>query len=154
MGNKHLNRSTISGVPRPITETVYLDQNATKLDGWQQTGNNAYAFVSLRFVQHNYQCFSEWDKAQMNSFWAFNEKIHKYTWQQVLGQSGRTEAQGFAYKPLPLNIYPKSAFLEELSPDITLFELRLNSEARLHGFRRGSIFYICWLDRGHDITGS
>ena len=57
------------------TNTKYLDKNLTKLDSWKLSGNNASVFVSLRFVQHEYQCFSDWQKVEMKAFWSFQELL-------------------------------------------------------------------------------
>jgi len=42
-------------------------------------------------------------------------------------------------------------FKKSLDDQIELFELRVDNEKRVHGFRMKSIFYLCWLDRGHKI---
>jgi hypothetical protein len=37
------------------------------------------------------------------------------------------------------------------NPDLTFFELRVTQQARVHGFRVKSAFFLVWLDREHRI---
>lgn len=131
----------------------FIDKNVSLLSSdFAVEGNSAKVFLSLRFIQNNYQCFSEWDKMDMNCFWNFNRDIHAYTWQQVLNTSGKDNKTGLAYTEIPKNKYPNPEFKNTLSDDVTLFELRLSKKIRVHGFRHKSIFYLCWLDKNHNIT--
>jgi hypothetical protein len=132
---------------------LFIDKNVSLLSSdFAVEGNSAKVFLSLRFIQSNYQRFSEWDKMDMNCFWKFNKDIHEYTWQQVLNTSGKKDKSGLAYTEIPKIKYPNPEFKNTLSNDITLFELRLSSKIRVHGFRHKSILYLCWLDRNHKIT--
>ena len=134
------------------TETTYINRNVSTLNSWQQEGNKATVFVSLRYVQEDFQCFSKWNEDEMKHFWSFNRRIHDYSWQQVLEQGGKPgQKVGFGYTIIPRDKYPSKAFIDQFSPDATFFELRANDTIRLHGFRDKSIFYICWLDRAHEI---
>ncbi|WP_409286245.1 MAG6450 family protein [Pontibacter sp. G13] len=118
------------------------------------TGNQANVFVSLRYVQDEYECFSDWEKVEMKNFWNFLRKVHDYTWQQVYNQAGKRNKSGLAYTPLDRGLFKFSSFLENLSEDVQIFELRVSGKIRVHGFRVKSVFYICWLDREHRITGN
>jgi hypothetical protein len=142
--NKHKQKSLIPQTATHLKlETTYLNRSVALLDGWKEEGNEAKIFVSLRFVNHDYQCFSAWKKQEMKIFWQFQEKISNYTWQQLFAQSGKTDKTGFAYTEIDRQQYPTSEFKDKLSPDITLFEVRANDKIRLHGFRHGAVFYIC-----------
>ncbi len=133
------------------TKIKYLNKDVDKLTGWKQTGNNANVFVSLRFVQHEQECFSNWSKNEMRVFWSFQDSLSNFTWQQVYSQSGKTNKTGFGYTEIDKKQYPKTDFREQLSDDITLFELRVDQTKRVHGFRHESIFYIFWLDKNHNL---
>jgi hypothetical protein len=133
------------------TKDVYLNKNLTKLDAWKQTGNEANIFLSLRFIQYDFQCFSEWNKTEMKIFWHFQDDISNWTWQQIYNQSRKSEKTGFGYTVIKKNKYPDSEFLKQLSEDITLFEMRIDLTKRIHGFRHESFFYACWLDKNHKI---
>lgn len=127
----------------------YLDKDVAKLQGWKNE-KHPNVLVSLRFVQHEQQCFSDWTKQQMKLFWAFQEKLSNHTWNMVYASGGKAgNKAGLGYTPINHEAYPDSAFKNQLSQDITLFELRVSQEMRVHGFRDGVIFYLCWLDKNH-----
>ena len=131
----------------------FIDKNVSLLSSdFAIVGNAAKVFLSLRFTQHSFQCFSDWDKMDMNCFWNFNKDIHEKTWQQVLDTSGKSNKTGLAYTEIPKEKYPNPEFKSSLSKDVTIFELRLSSKIRVHGFRHKSILYLCWLDKNHEIT--
>ncbi len=121
------------------------------MEGWNKDGDSANVFVSIRFLQHTHQCFSDWTNQEMKVFWGFIDKVHEYTWTLIYASGGKIDKSGLAYTPLKIDQYPKSVFRDNLDPEITLFELRASEEIRIHGFRNRSVFYICWLDRGHEI---
>lgn len=133
-----------------LSTKPYINKNKVLMYGWQQDGNTANIFASLRFVQHEYQCFSSWSKAEMSAFWDFLSKIHEYTWVMMLGQASKYEKTGFGYTVLPIEKYPKG-FTDQIDPTVTFFELRVTEKARVHCFRDKSICYICWLDKNHEI---
>ncbi len=152
MGKKHLSQSIIPKTSAAITTTTYINKDAASLFDYEHEGNDSKVFLSIRHLQVNYQCFSDWSKAEMKDFWSFNSLIHDYTWQDVYATARKKKKNGIAYTIIPIKKYPNSAFKKQLSPDVTLFELRISQVARAHGFRDKSIFYLCWLDRNHEIT--
>lgn len=88
----------------------------------------------------------------MKLYWDFQEKISKYRWQEVYNTGGKGQNKsGFGFTPIELSKYPKSDFRGRLSPDITIFELRVSQKIRVHGFRDKAVLYICWLDKDHDL---
>lgn len=151
---KHLQPSLIPKSAASLPQqTTYLNKKADFVEGWQRSGDEAIVLVSIKLLQSSYQCFSDWDKAEMRAFWAFNDKIHQYTWRQVFSTASKTPQNktGIAYTIIEASQYPDSAFKESLDPQTTFFELRVTDKARVHGFRSFSIFYLCWLDRNHEI---
>ena len=151
MGSKHLNRSIIPKVAKENKIPKYIRKDEAIMSGWKIDGEHANVFVSLRFIQEKHECFSDWDKNDMTSFWNFNRKIHGYTWAQILSTSGKTDKNGFAYTLLPSSKYPNQDFIKDLDPETSFFELRVTQKGRIHGFRDKSVLYICWLDRNHKI---
>jgi hypothetical protein len=151
---KHLNRSAIAqhNTTTFQSKTNYINKNAAVMNGWLEDGDKANIFVSIRFVQHEWECFSDWSKTEMKSFWAFVDKAHQYTWQNVRDQSRKTDKSGLAYTIMTVKQYPDSEFKKSLDPDITIFELRVNEKARVHCFRDKAVCYVCWLDRNHRIA--
>lgn len=154
--NKHLIKSIVpQHDPNKNKEEKksYINEDVTKLNDIEEDGDQKNIFVSLRFVEHSHQCFSDWSKTQMKAYWDFQVKAHNYTWQQVKDQATKNPKNktGLAYTHIPSEKYPKDGIRIELSPDTTFFELRVNSAIRVHGFRSKAIFYICWLDKDHKI---
>ena len=149
MANKnYLNKNVASNkIP-----TSYINKDATKLIQNIENGDDSKAIISFLHLQNSYQCFSDWSKAEMNDFWNFYRKLHEYTWSQIYSTGRKNNKNGVAYTIIPKKKYPNPEFKKTLSEDITLFELRISQKARAHGFRNKSVFYICWLDKNHDIT--
>ena len=50
-----------------------------------------------------------------------------------------------------LKAYNENQFINNLSEDIKMFELRVDDKMRVHGFRIEQYFYLCYLDREHKI---
>lgn len=119
----------------------------------EQTGNDKKVFISIKNLQNNFECFSDWTKVEMNKFWKFNQQIHQKTWTDVYATANKGEdKRGLAYTVMPHKLYEHISFMKALSPDITLFELRVDDEIRVHGFRDKTVFYLCLLDREHKIS--
>ncbi|MDM1041729.1 MULTISPECIES: MAG6450 family protein [Empedobacter] len=148
MNKKFLNKSVSS----QNKGTTYINKDVTKLLQNIENGDDSKVIISFLHLQNKYQCFSEWTKNEMSEFWNFYSKAHEYTWTQIYSTGRKTNKNGFAYTIIDKKIYPNPEFKNTLSEDITLFELRVSKKARVHGFRNKSVFYICWLDRNHNIT--
>ena len=151
MGKKDKKSLINKNVASLKSETVYINKNVANLVGNNESGDDYKVIISFIHLQNSYQCFSDWSKQEMNEFWNFYKKIHQFTWQQVYLTSGKTQKNGFAYTVIPISKYPNKDFKENLSKDITIFELRVNQKIRVHGFRNKAVFYICWLDKNHEI---
>lgn len=129
---------------------TFISKEAASLKNQiESDSDDANVLMSIKYLQHDFQCFSEWESAEMKSFWAFNKKLHEHTWKKVYQTAG--PKNGLAYDKIDYKKYPDSDFKKELSKDHTLFELRVTDKARVHGFRLKGIFYLCWLDRNHII---
>ncbi len=154
MGNNHNIRSLIpkSSAQKKVTRFKFVNQNASFLQEHLIDGDNNTVIPSIQLLDWNYQCFESWTKADMRKFWAFRDKLLNSTWTDVKTTSGKgASKRGFAMTLLPRHKYPKGKLLEQLSPDIKLFELRVADDRRVHGFRYKRVFHICWLDKNHEI---
>lgn len=132
----------------------YIKRSTDVLDEeFEQLGNDKNVFVSIKNIQNNFECFSDWDKVEMNKFWSFNRQIHNMTWQDIYATASKgANKRGLAYTTISQNVYKGIPFMRNLSKDITIFELRISDEIRVHGFREKSIFHLCLLDREHKLT--
>lgn len=137
-------------VTKPLNR-IYLNKSVV-LKSYKYGGNKSTVLISLRYVQDDFECFSQWSRQEMKIFWEFNRSIHNYSWQDILAQGGRNGSKvGFGYTKISHRQYPESIFISTFSPELDVFELRLNAKMRVHGFRDDALFYICWLDRNHKI---
>ena len=124
---------------------VYLTHGEDKYLGIKSSENQT-ANISLKYFDHNYQCFSEWDRDELREFSRFVEKLRNLTWTAIPRNRGLGMQPHKIRKKLP-----SSAILNSISKDTSLFELRVTGESRVHGFRVKSTFFLVWLDRQHDI---
>ena len=130
---------------------IYLNESVI-LKSYKYGGNKATVLVSLRYIQEDFECFSQWSKQEMKIFWDFNRSIHNYTWRDILELGGRSGKKvGFGYTKISRHQYTESLFVSTFSPELDVFELRLSTKMRVHGFKDEALFYICWLDRNHKI---
>lgn len=132
----------------------YLLSNIeAKLLGIDDKENNA--FVILKYFDGKYQCFSEWSNNELKDFTSFIEKINNMTWNEIYKTAGKGKSgkkTGFGYTVhKDKSVLPNKTIVDKLSEDITFFELRVSQEARVHGFRVKSAFFLVWLDRNHDV---
>ena len=108
--------------------------------------------LSLKHIQHQKECFSDWDRKQLQKFWDFNKRLHKMTWTDVFATASKgANKRGMAYTVIPRNLYHGIDFIKNLSEDIKMFELRVDAEIRVHGFREKQFFHLCLLDRNHTV---
>lgn len=148
MGNKIKNKS-VKAKGKFIKN--HTDVNPSEIE---LNGDDKFVFVSIKNLQNKYQCFSEWNKTEMNKFWNFNDSIHKMTWKQIHQTASKgKDKRGLAYTIIPREKYRNIGFFKDLDKSIPIFELRIDSKIRVHGFREHSIFHLCVLDKDHKITG-
>jgi hypothetical protein len=154
-GKKHLQRSIIAqhNAEKGKSPNKYINKDVA-IDSWKVpegiSQDKANVFVSIRYVQHEFQCFSEWDKTEMKAFWAFLEKLHNYTWEVLKLSGGKSSKTGLAPTVISKDDMPGD-FKNQLDPETTFIEFRVDEAKRVHGFRHESVFYICYLDKNHEI---
>ncbi len=156
MSKNKSNKKGTSLIPQFVADkprnTTYLNKTIAVVDSWYTDSNKTNVFLSLRLLQDSFQCFSDWTKQEMSIFWDFNRKIHNISWELLMQQAGKGQSKvGYAPTPINRDLYPVASFIDQLDPNIQLLELRLNDKIRVHGFRDRPIFYICYLDRNHEI---
>jgi hypothetical protein len=121
-------------------------------EAFERKGDDKQVFISIKELQNSYQCFSKWTEKEMSKFWDFNRRLHQMTWQDVYDSANRGgDKRGLAYTTIPRKNYSLISHIQNLSKDIVMFELRIDAELRVHGYRNLSVFYLCVLDRDHKI---
>jgi hypothetical protein len=109
--------------------------------------------VSLKYIDTDHQCFSDWDQSELKLFSGFLKKLSQTSWPDILrsgGASGGKTGLGCTHHKSRQSL-PGSAVLDAISEDINFIELRVSQRARVHGFRLASVFFLVWLDRSHEI---
>lgn len=109
--------------------------------------NTPKADVSFKYYQQHYQCLSEWNQNELKALGKFFGKVAHMTWNEIMQDGGLRMTKHKSKSTLP----NKGAYLDQIDPDIKSFELRVEDNARTHGFREQETFYVVWLDRKHEI---
>ena len=90
-------------------------------------------YIALKYFQPSHQCFSDWE-----------------TIFRTGGKLGSKSGLGYTLHKNKSKL-PKCKSLEQISPEINFFELRVSDVIRVHGFRVKSAFFLVWLDNKHKI---
>jgi hypothetical protein len=115
-------------------------------------------YVALKYFRSDWQCFSEWTKAELEQFSKFIEKLQNHTWEQVYKTGNKIPKHGLGYTKYKVEKVKSGAIWqtlksvqEEISEDIDFFELRVNQKKlRVHGFQSQAVFFLVALDRNHE----
>lgn len=119
--------------------------------GPDSTDNNTTAYVALKYYQPDFECLSAWRTEELRILSAFIQKLSKTTWAQIYktgGKPGNKDGLGYTLHGPGFKTPPKP---QDISEDITFFELRVTRAARVHGFRCQNAFFLVWLDRAHQV---
>lgn len=111
------------------------------------------AYVNLKYFNQQHQCFSMWEDNKLKDFSTFVTKMTNITWEEIFnsgGSAGNKTGLGYTIHKDKKKL-PNKGIIDHVSEDITLFELRVNREARVHGFRKQGAFFLVWLDKDHKI---
>ena len=127
-------------------DKINIDKEIIGLAYNGESSDNMQAYIALKYFDKNFECFSEWSCDDLACFSNFIDKMNRLTWKEIKSHPGLQlksidNAQGL----------PNNDIMAKLSKDISFCELRINQKARVVGFRRNSIFFLCWLDRNHRI---
>lgn len=112
----------------------------------------AVAFVVLRYLQHEHECFSEWTPEELRAFSEFNRKVSQQTWEMIQRSGGKAGTKtGLGCTLVRSGDLPSSTIHHEISEDLTWMEMRVTLKARVFGFRARQAFFLVFLDRNHAI---
>ena len=109
--------------------------------------------VNLKYLDTGYQCLSAWSPQELKALSAFINKVTNLSWPEIIrsgGSSGNKAGLGYTIHK-NREVLPKTSKLDEISPDLSFFELRVSQRARVHGFRAASAFFLVWLDKDHQV---
>lgn len=109
--------------------------------------------VNLKYYDPRHECFSCWEPNELGGFSSFCVKLTQMKWAEIYksgGQVGHKTGLGYTIHK-DLSKLPNNPALGDLSQDLTWFELRIDGDVRVHGFRSKSAFFLVFLDREHKI---
>lgn len=138
-------------------EKKIFDFPSYKKDGSRESPNEKAPYVVLKYFQSNWECFSDWEKGELQQFSNFLTTLSGHTWSSVYKSAGKGENKGgLGYTPYSVEEMKSGGeivkkILSNLSPDINLFELRVSQKIRVHGFQSQSAFFMILLDRQHRV---
>ena len=149
--SKNKNKARIPALPEP--QSNLLQNSEVLLLGFDKKQGDQVPNVGLRYIDTEYECFSDWNKGELKALSSFLRKMAQTTWTDVLksGGNGANKA-GFGYTVhKDRDKLPRQKHLDQFSQDITFFELRVTQKARIHGFRVKSVFFAIFLDKDHRV---
>ena len=119
---------------------------------------NLNPYVALKYYKSEWQCFSEWERQELQEFTSFLKTLQNHTWQQVYNTGAKKNKHGLAYTKYKVDEVKSKEIKEklkkvkkEISEEINFFELRVNqNKLRVHGFQSQSVFFLVALDRNHE----
>jgi hypothetical protein len=118
---------------------------------WEPWRDTRSSRTWLKYYDPDFECFSAWRPDELRAFSDFNRKLGLLSWQRIYETGGkRKTGLGFTQHDENARV-PRLDFLDQLDPDIRLFELRVTLKARVHGFRAGDAFFLVLLDREHRV---
>lgn len=102
--------------------------------------------ISLKYYHRKSECWSDWQQRELKDLSGTIEKLRNVSVAQ-LKQGGGPRYD--THKGPPKGGGFKRP--DSLSADLQFCEIGLNKKARLHGFISGSVFFLVWLDRNHQV---
>lgn len=143
MSKRHVHK------PQKGTISGKISDKAT--ENADQGGSTDHLSPSFRFTHadENRWLLSDWESHEIDDLIRALKKIERHTWAQLKtqGSKQRGGSVGCGYKIIEK--YP--SLPDSVSEDVTFSEMRVCQKKRIFGFRIGSLYYIVWFDRGHDV---
>ncbi|GAN72102.1 hypothetical protein ASY01nite_13880 [Acetobacter syzygii] len=113
--------------------------------------NRERPYVSLKYFDGSYECFSDWSKPDLVAFTDLLRRLSQMSWSEILATGGKRGVKtGLGCTRLLCSQLPKSV-TKDLSEDLAYMEMRVSIKARIHGFRMNEAFFLLCLDKDHKI---
>lgn len=155
-GNKKLRRVAAQQGGKTAEAADLSLREASLLGIKHERKDGERPYVNLKYYRPDHQCLSEWTKEKLQAFSAFCRQITQMRWTDIYSTGGKAGSKvGLGYTVhKDHGVLPNNAELESFSPDLTWFELRVDGESRVHGFRVKDAFFLVYLDQNHDVYPS
>lgn len=104
--------------------------------------NNTNPFLSFKFVDESKWKLEKWKGKELTDLIKCFKTIETIKWKEVLRHPGLN------CKPV---VNPPKINSQGVSPEVTIYEMRVCKKKRIMGFRDKDVFCITWFDRDHSI---
>jgi len=146
------NGDASTGLERKIFDIPIYKKNGSREGIYDKN-----PYVVLKYFQKDWECFSDWSKEELAQFSNFLTTFSSHTWSSVYKSGGKGGNKvGLGYTPYDVDDMKAGdehlkRVQKAISPDINLFELRVNQKLRVHGFQSQAAFFLVLLDREHRV---
>jgi hypothetical protein len=103
--------------------------------------------ISLKYWHAGSECLSAWQRNELKKFRKLVDIVQATNREGLVGG-------GTQLKPHKGTTGSGFARPAALSKDLTMYELRVDQTARVHGVFQNDIFFLVWLDRRHAVFPS
>lgn len=125
-------------IPNPRREAGRIPESVTVIKDKLKSG---YPVLSFKHVSDNHCLLSDWISTEIKELISTFKMLEEVPWNKLHSTGLRLKAIDSFSKPLPPYI----------SPDETIYEIRVCQKKRVFGYRTDDIFRVIWFDRNHEI---
>lgn len=125
-----------------IKETL-IPPSATEIRSPQENYDKETPLFSFKWVCDNHCLLSDWQNKELEQLIKKIKMFESLTWIDLKTHNGLN------YKPIDNYIYPLP---ENVPPDSTIHEFKVDAGKRVMGIRDGRIFKFVWFDRQHEVV--
>ena len=95
------------------------------------TSSNDKPYISLKYIQTTFECFSDWSQAELKDFSSLINKMYSSNWTDIWKSGGKGENKTGFGMTIHKNkkVLPNLSILDRISPEIDFFELRVNQKS-------------------------
>lgn len=154
--NSRLRKVTAQQGGRTSEVSSLSMREATLLGVSHERRDGERPYVNLKYYRPDHQCLSAWSREKLQAFSGFCRQLTQMCWADIYATGGKAGTKtGLGYTiHKNHDVLPKNNELQDISPDLTWFELRVDEESRVHGFRVKDAFFLVYLDQNHDVYPS
>lgn len=107
-------------------------------------------YVVLKYFEPTFECLSAWTTEQLRSLSDLIVTLRGLSWDE-LHQHGGIRPKQINLRTIACGDQILARVKDQLSPEISFIELRVNRAVRVHGFRVEDAFFLVLLDREHRV---
>lgn len=101
-------------------------------------------YFSFKHACSNHFQLSDWQSGEIAELMETFRRMEQLNWHEI------HKHRGLNYKQVDPRTFSKD-LPEFISPDLSIYEVKVTKRARLFGYRLKNIFHIIWFDRNHEV---